>query len=117
MSAPSFTLKNGEATVHKGKFTSFGLDLKAFATLPITDSQFIRAHLGAMLWDNDFEFVSGPSGTTSLSKSSDTNVSALYGLGYGYAFNKRNALVLEYESTEIADVSLNNVSLSFLIKL
>ena len=115
--SPSFALKNDSTNLHNGKFSTFGLDLKAFATYPLTDSQFIRAHAGALLWDNEFEFVSGTSGDTSLGKSSNTEFSPLYGLGYGYAVNKHTALVLELESTEVADVTLENISLSVLVKL
>jgi len=117
MSKPDFTLKNGTTKVHSGEFSTFGLDFKAFATFPITNSQFIRAHAGVMLWDNDSEVISGPSGNTSISKDSDTDVSPIYGIGYGYAFNKSNALVLEFETTEIASEKVENISLSFLVKL
>ena len=117
MSKPDFKLKNGNSTVHKGEFSTFGLDIKAFATFPITNSQFIRAHAGVLLWDNSFETITGPSGSSEVSKKSDTDFSPIYGIGYGYAFNKSNALVLEFERTEIADVEVDNISISFLVKL
>ena len=126
MSSAEFKLLNNvtdangnitQTSQYSGKFSTFALDVKAFATLPITNSQFVRAHIGALFWDNDFEYVSGAPGSTELSKSSDTKVSALFGIGYGYAINKSNAFVLEFETSTIAEVRVDTISLSFLVKI
>ena len=113
----SFKLKNGNTVQHKGEFSTFGIDVKAIGTWPITNSQYLKAHVGALVWNNEFEYLSGVGDTASVKKDSNTKLSAIYGLGYGYAFNKNNALLLEFESSKIADVRVDSISLSFLVKI
>ncbi|MBU2894004.1 outer membrane beta-barrel protein [Colwellia sp. D2M02] len=103
-------------TLHQGSFDTMGLDIRAVGTYPITDNLFLKAHLGALLWDNDFTFLTNSSNELDTQKKSDTGVSLTTGLGIAYAFNNSVALSLDYETTEIAHIATKNLGLSVLFR-
>lgn len=125
-SNPSFTITNttisefGEesvSTLLSGSFKSFGVDLKAVGTFAITNAHFVRAHAGAIFWDNEFSYVEGPITDPQSASDSKTGVDPIFGVGYGYSISRNMALFLDVESTVIQDVEIQSTSLSLVLKL
>ena len=46
-------------TLHSGSFKTIAGDLRAIATYPINDNLFLKAHIGALLWDNELTSLTG----------------------------------------------------------
>ena len=103
-------------TLFDGKFTTLAGDLRIIGTYPVSEKMFLRAHLGALLWDNEFEHLTADVSAPLVKKDSDTGISLLTGIGLGYGFNKKVALSLDFESSEIADISMQTLSLSLLVR-
>jgi hypothetical protein len=113
-----FTVKEESTStvLQSGKFKTVGADIRAIGTYPFTDNLFLKAHIGALLWDNEFTFLSGT--TTDLSTEDDntTGISLLTGLGLGYGLNDIFAISLDFETTEIADVSTKSLAVSIVAR-
>lgn len=113
------TASNGKTTnttIHSGDFTTLAGDLRLIGTYPITDSLFLKAHIGALVWDNELSVLTQNTDELLVNKTSDTGISLLTGVGIGYGFNKRMAMSLDIEKTEIAKVTTQNLGVSFFVR-
>lgn len=104
------------STVYSGKFKTLAGDLRAVATYPLNNRLFLKAHIGAYLWDNEFSTLIGEVDAPQIEKLNDTGVSLLTGIGVGYGFNSQFAVSLDFENTEIANITTNSLSLSLLAR-
>jgi hypothetical protein len=103
-------------TIHKGDFSTFTADVRGVLTYPLSPKVFLKAHLGALVWNNKFEYLTGSSNVPVLKKDSDTGVSVLAGVGLGYGFNKKVAMSVDYEQPEIADITTKTLGISLSIR-
>jgi hypothetical protein len=103
--------------LHSGGFETSTADIRAMGTYPISETLFLKAHVGALLWDNDFNYLAGEIDNLTVEKSSDNGVSLLTGVGIGYGFNNKVAISLDYEKTTIADIDTSNLAFSLIIRI
>ncbi|WP_077338285.1 outer membrane beta-barrel protein [Pseudocolwellia agarivorans] len=103
--------------LYSGTFKTLAGDIRAIGTYPLSDRLFLKAHVGILVWDNEFSYLSGNVSELNTQEVSDTGITLLTGLGIGYGFSKDFALSLDFEKTEIADITAQNISLSLLIRL
>ncbi|WOC27814.1 outer membrane beta-barrel protein [Pseudoalteromonas sp. N1230-9] len=103
-------------TVYEGDFKTLSFDTRIIATYPITGSFFLRAHAGAYVWDNDFSYLQESAESYSVVEKSDTGVSLLTGFGVGYGFNDNVAATIDYEKTDIADISTQTIVASLVFR-
>lgn len=103
-------------TIHQGDFSSLTGDFRVIGTYPVSDSLFLKAHVGALLWDSKLSVLVQTPGKLMVNKVSSSGVSLLTGVGIGYGFSKTIAISLDFERTEIAEITSQNLSLSFLIR-
>lgn len=103
-------------TVHKGDFSTFTADVRGVFTYPLNPKIFLKAHVGALVWTNKFEYLTGSGNTPVLKKDSDSGVSVLAGVGLGYGFNKKVAMSVDFEQTEIADITTKTLGVSLSIR-
>jgi len=105
-------------THHKGDFSTFALDIRAIGSYPLTDDIFIRAQLGAIGWDNKYASLNvAEDEVVNVIEAKDRGVSLLTGIGFGYGISKTIAVTLDFEKTEVADISVKTISLGFSFKL
>lgn len=110
---------NGKSTfntLHSGSFKTIAGDVRAIATYPINDNLFLKAQVGALLWDNEFTSLAGTLDDLSTVKQTDNGVSLLAGAGIGYGFNNVFAITFDFEQTEIAEITTQNLALSLLVR-
>lgn len=107
-------LKN--KTVHSGDFETLAGDIRIVGTYPLSDSLFLKAHIGALAWDNEFSVLAQNNEELLVQKTSDSGVSLLTGVGLGYGINKAVAVSLDFEKTEIADISTQSLGVSLFIR-
>ncbi|NMH66593.1 outer membrane beta-barrel protein [Shewanella salipaludis] len=108
--------KTKNKTIHSGDFSTLAGDIRMIVTYPLSGSLFLKAHLGALVWDNEFStLVQGSDGLV-VQKTSDNGVSLLTGIGAGYGFNKKFAMSLDFERTDIASITTQNLSLAFIMR-
>ncbi|MEW6990345.1 outer membrane beta-barrel protein [Colwelliaceae bacterium 6441] len=103
-------------TIYDGQFKTLAGDARIIGTFPLSDSLFLKAHLGALAWDNDFTVLVQGQEQLLVEKSSDTGISLLSGIGLGYGFNKVVAVSLDFEKTEIADITNQSLGLSVFLR-
>ncbi|RVU42008.1 hypothetical protein EOE67_02145 [Rheinheimera riviphila] len=104
-------------TVQSGGFETSAGDLRVVGTYPISDSFYLKANLGALLWNNELTTLAGSVATPEPKKTSDNGVSAIAGLGVGYGLNSKVAITLDVEKTKIAGIHTQNIGLSLLIRI
>ena len=104
-------------TVYNGKFKTLTGDIRIIGTFPLSKSVFIKAHAGALLWDNDFTFLSGEINNLELKQQNDTDISLLTGIGIACSLNNNIAFSLDLENIKIANITTHNLNLSLLISL
>jgi hypothetical protein len=68
-------------TVFNGDFKTTAGDLRVVGTYPLSDSLFLKAHLGALIWNNELTTLEGTVAQPETPKVSDNGVSLLTGLG------------------------------------
>ncbi len=110
---------NGKSTfntLHSGSFKTIAGDVRAIATYPINDNLFLKAQVGALVWDNEFTSLTGTLDDLSTVKQTDNGVSLLAGAGIGYGFNNVFAVTFDFEQTEIAEITTQNLALSLLVR-
>ena len=89
-------LKN--ETLHSGKFKTLAGDVRIIGTYPLGDNLFVKAHIGALVWNNEFNNLIQNTEKLLVEKKSDTGVSLVTGLGLGYGFNNKVAISLDFEN-------------------
>jgi len=105
-------------THHKGDFSTLGVDIRAIGSYSLTDDVFIRAQVGAVGWDNKHASLNmAEDKKVSVIEVKDRGISLLTGLGIGYGLSKGMAITLDFERTEVAEVSVKTLSLGFSFKL
>lgn len=104
-------------TVHSGDFETLAGDIRIVGTYPLSDSLFLKAHVGALAWDNEFSILAQNNEELLVQKTSDSGVSLLTGVGLGYGINNVVAISLDFEKTEIADISTQSLGVSIFIRL
>jgi hypothetical protein len=102
--------------INNGQFKTLAGDIRAIGTYPLSGNLFLKAHIGALIWDNEFTFLTGEITKLSTEKVSDTGVSLITGFGIGYGFNQEIAISLDFERTEIAKVSSQSIGASFIVR-
>lgn len=103
-------------TLQSGEFETLAADVRIIGTYSLDGRLFLKAHLGALAWDNEFTFLTGDPEALNTATDSDSGVSLLTGLGVGYGFNNSIAISLDYQKTEIAKISTENLAVSLLIR-
>jgi hypothetical protein len=104
--------KSIDTTLHNGDFKTLAGDIRIIGTFPLSDSLFVKAHLGALAWDNELTILAQGAEDLLLEKRSETGMSLLTGLGLGYGFNKVLAVSIDFERTKIANISTQSLGLS-----
>ena len=104
-------------TLHSGSLETLAGDIRLIGTYPLTNSLFIKAHIGALAWDNEFTHLTQSTEKLLVEKKSDSGVSLLTGISLGYGFNDMVAISLDFETTEIAQISTQSLGLSILIRM
>jgi hypothetical protein len=99
-----------------GRFKTLAADVRIIGTYPLSDKLFLKAHIGALAWDNEFTFLTGEATALTKQKNSDSGVSLLAGLGVGYGFNSKIAFSFDFEKTEIAELTTKNIVFSLLVR-
>ncbi len=108
--------KSLDTTIHNGDFKTLAGDIRIIGTFPLSDSLFVKAHLGALAWDNELTILAQGAEDLLVEKRSETGISLLTGLGLGYGFNKVLAVSLDFERTEIANISTQSLGLSIFLQ-
>ncbi len=108
--------KTTSTTVYKGDFSTLAADVRGVFTYPVNAKVFLKAHLGALVWDSKLESLAGTSDAPTISKSSDSGVSLLAGVGLGYGFNKKVAMSLDYEQSEVFNITTKTLGVSVSIR-
>jgi hypothetical protein len=108
--------KEKKTTLHKGSFSTLAGDLRIVATYPLSNNMFVKAQLGAVFWDNEFDTLSGDSELQIVKSVGDSGTSMLAGVGLGYGFNKKVAMSLDFETTKIATITTQTIGLSLIIR-
>jgi hypothetical protein len=103
-------------TVFNGGFKTTAGDLRVVGTYPLSDSLFLKAHLGALVWSNELTTLDGTVAQPETLKASDNGVSLLTGLGLGYGFNNKIAVALDFERVKIASIQTQNLNLSLIVR-
>lgn len=106
---------NGKVTnkkIHQGSFSTTSGDIRVIGTYPINNNMFFKAQVGALVWSNKFNFLTGDLATQVLKTDKDTGVSLLTGVGVGYGFNKKFAISLDVEKTKIHKIDTQTLALS-----
>ena len=107
-----------KTTHHKGDFRTLALDMRMIGSYSLTHDIFIRAQIGAVGWDNKYASLSqAEDDVVSVIEQKDRGVSMLTGIGFGYGISKTMAMTLDFETTEVADISVKTISLGFSFKL
>jgi hypothetical protein len=109
--------KTTNTTVHQGEFKTLATDIRAIGTYQLTDKLYLKAHIGAVLWSNDFAFLATENEALVTHKTSDSGVSLLTGIGIGYGFNDKVAIAVDFENTEISNITTKNLALSVFVRL
>lgn len=108
--------KTTTSVKYSGAFKTFAGDIRAIGTYPINDNLYVKAQVGILAWDNEFSFLTTKDGELVLEKDSKTGTSLITGVGVAYGFNDVIAIALDYEATEIADITTKNIGLSLLFR-
>lgn len=117
--AEAVTGADGKVThkgIHSGKFRTYGLDARVVATYPFENNWYLKGHLGALLWQNEFSYLSGTPAQTEVKQVKDSGVSMLAGFGVGYGFNENWTLSVDFEKTEVADIETKTLGVSVLFQ-
>ncbi len=109
--------KPGFKTVHSGAFKTMTGDLRAVGTYPINNSVYLKANLGALVWNNELTILSGSVAVPETKKTNDNGVSPIAGLGVGFGFNDMVALTLDFEKTKIAGISTQSLGLALVVRI
>ena len=100
----------------QGTHETKAVELRAFATYPLSDQTFVRAHLGIMAWQRQFDQLLDAK-TLLVDDVEESDYSMTAGLGFGYGFNQHWALFFDIEQTQFADVDANSFTVSLSYKL
>lgn len=103
-------------TIHRGDFSTISGDIRLIGTYAIGKKMFLRAHVGSLFWNNEFDYLSGNVGELVVKNESDTGASLLTGIGLGYSFTKNIAVSFEFENTKIANIKTQTISLSMMLR-
>jgi hypothetical protein len=103
-------------TVHQGDFSTLAADIRGVFTYSLSSKIFLKAHLGALVWDSKLESLAGTSDAPTISKSSDSGISLLSGVGLGYGFNKKVAMSVDYEQSEVFNITTKTLGVSLSIR-
>jgi hypothetical protein len=104
-------------TVQSGGFETSAGDLRVVGTYPISERFYLKANLGALLWNNELTTLEGSTAAPETKKTSDNGISAIAGVGVGYGFNNKVAVTLDFEQTKIAGIKTQNLGLSLIIRI
>ena len=105
--------------LHNGESSTLAGDIRLVGTLPLNKNFFLKAFAGTVFFNNERTFLAsaGSEGVWMLEEEADTGNANIVGFGAAYGFSERFAMTLEYEETEIADVTTNALSLSLLFSI
>jgi hypothetical protein len=93
-------------------FETLAGDIRIIGTFPLSDRLFIKAHIGALVWDNEITSLAQNTEELLLQKTGESGISLLTGIGLGYGFSKALAISLDFEKTEIAQISSHSIGVS-----
>ena len=96
-----------------GGLKAFGADLRAVAIYPVTKNLYLKANVGAVGWRSELDSVSLVDNELIATTNKESGVSAIGGFGIAYGIKKTVAISLDVETTEISDIRVTNVGLSF----
>jgi hypothetical protein len=99
-------------TIQQGDFETLAGDIRIIGTFPLSDRLFIKTHIGALVWDNEITTLAQNTEELLLQKTGESGISLLTGIGLGYGFNKAVAISLDFEKTEIAQISSHSIGVS-----
>ncbi len=104
-------------TRFKGGFETSAGDLRVVGTYPISDSFYLKANLGVLIWNNELTTLAGSTAAPETKKTSDNGISVIAGLGVGYGFNNKVAITLDFEKTKIAGINTQNLGLALIVRI
>ncbi len=102
--------------VEPGEFKSLSADIRIITTYPITKNMYLKAHLAASLWNTSLTHFTLKNAQYDTVTKDLNGVSMSSGFGIGFAISRSVALTGDFESTEIADVRLETLAISALIR-
>ena len=105
-----------ETNIQKGNFKTLAGDLRFVGTYPLSDHIFLKAFIGAYIWDNELTVLAQSNDILITEKTSESDISLLTGLGIGYGFNDAVAISIDFENTEIAQITTQNIGVSLFIR-
>lgn len=110
------TAEFNEVVLARGSHETKAFELRAFATYPLSEKTFVRAHIGVMAWQRQYDQLLNTK-TLLVDDVEESDYSMNAGVGFGYGINRNWALFFDIEQTEFADVEANSFSISISYKL
>lgn len=111
--------ENGESSTERvasGEFDSTVADIRAIFTYPFGQRFHFKLMAGVTSWQNDFDTVSFNDNAYTIERQSDAGIDSIYGVGLAYGFNRKYAISLDIERSEVANLDVTNVAASLLMK-
>ena len=108
--------KTTSTAVHQGDFSTLAADIRGVFTYSLNAKIFLKAHLGALVWDSKLESLAGTADAPVINKRSDSGVSLLTGVGLGYGFNKKVAMSVDFEQSEVFNITTKTLGVSLSIR-
>lgn len=103
-------------TLHRGSFRTYGFDARVVATYPIGNKMFVKANIGALMWQNKFDTLAGTPEQIEINQVKDNGVSMQAGFGVGYGYSKKVAFSVDFAKTKVAEIDTKTLSVSVHIK-
>lgn len=103
--------------LYKGEFKTLASDIRIIGTYSLTEKLFVKTHLGALVWNNELTNLAKNQDGLFLQNKTKTGASVLAGFGIGYGFSNKLAMGLDFETTNINDVTTRSIRLSLSTRL
>jgi len=100
-----------------GSSESMSVDIKTILTVPLTNKIAARAALGAVMWDNETDVLTGTLHSPELRTTSDNGVELLMSVGMSYAFNKSISVMADWDKRSINGSSVDSIGLAVVFSL
>lgn len=103
-----------------GRRKEFSVDTKAAYTFALSEAAFARAHIGMRFYTRQ-SFIATtpaePNGGWSLEQAQLSTSDMTAGLGAGFAWGARRAVLVEYEALQAREQALHSLSLSLMFRI
>ncbi len=106
-----------KTNIYTGGFKAFGGDLRVVGTYPVTNNFYIKTNVGALAWSSEVDTVSREVNGLVATTNEENGISLIAGLGLAYGIEKLVAISLDVETTEIADIRITNLGVSFTFRI